>query len=409
MAAAAAHRTRLSPSDRDEIDTFIDNSIQFLVSKKGIGQATKDIQEVKDRMIRQAQSADGLAIKLHRDEPTKYYKLEPSSVLTDYISDAFRRIRQRYSEELAERPDASDDLFGEGMPLKGGLTGTIGSRRLAKKNVLRKSIEPMADFDVDELFGEGMYAKARKGGVVSGGGFGSRSPVVHKQKEALAVARAMDPNRDQPSLASRGVGMRIPRAGGMLTGGGMERVVGGARRMYGGMLTGGMDPPIPPRRAQEMAGGPRMPEPPELADVLPPPPPPPLQQAAAAAQARARARTPRRVRGGMAGGMSTGGMSTGGAVSGGMVSGGEMEGAGFLEDFGRGFMMPFKAVSGIAKPFLPAVAQAGLSAIGLGKPKPKRQVSQRMKQRAEMVRRVMKERGCSLGEASRIVKEEGMF
>jgi hypothetical protein len=53
-----------------------------------------------------------------------------------------------------------------------------------------------------------------------------------------------------------------------------------------------------------------------------------------------------------------------------------------------------------------AAVNAGLSALGLGKP---RRISARMRERNEVVRHIMMERGVNLPTASRIVKQEGLF
>lgn len=137
----------------------------------------------------------------------------------------------------------------------------------------------------------------------------------------------------------------------------------------------------------------------------------------------------------------------------------ELVGSGFLEDFGRGFLMPFKALSSVAKPILSTVggpvgkiASAGLSAIGLGAgeeememseeememPKNKRTRKKRggamtgggvtgggmtggkkrrrkagandkRKKRGAMISRLMKQEGMSLGQASKYIKENGLM
>ena len=52
------------------------------------------------------------------------------------------------------------------------------------------------------------------------------------------------------------------------------------------------------------------------------------------------------------------------------------------------------------------VVNAGLSALGLGRP---RRISHRQRERNEVVRHIMRERGVNLPTASRIVKQEGLF
>lgn len=141
-----------------------------------------------------------------------------------------------------------------------------------------------------------------------------------------------------------------------------------------------------------------------------------------------------------------------------------LEGKGFWEDFGRGFMSVIKPVASVAKAVLPVVAPGvgtaaalGMNAIGLGKSggekkkkekkgkedpviekllggelimktnkgssmsgggvsgggvsggKKKRKTSDKMKKRGELVRKIMKERGVKLAEASRIIKSEGLM
>jgi hypothetical protein len=53
-----------------------------------------------------------------------------------------------------------------------------------------------------------------------------------------------------------------------------------------------------------------------------------------------------------------------------------------------------------------AAVNAGLSALGLGKP---RRISQKTLERNQVVRHIMMERGVNLPTASRIVKQEGLF
>jgi len=98
----------------------------------------------------------------------------------------------------------------------------------------------------------------------------------------------------------------------------------------------------------------------------------------------------------------------------------EVEGEGFWDDFKSGFMSVVKPVAGIAKSVLPLAGPEGmaasgvLNAIGLGKHK-KRGMGATgagkdgRKRRAEIVKKVMKQRGVSLAEASKIVKNEGLY
>jgi hypothetical protein len=102
-----------------------------------------------------------------------------------------------------------------------------------------------------------------------------------------------------------------------------------------------------------------------------------------------------------------------------------IKGAGFFDDFQKGFMSVIRPVAGVAKSFLPPVAQMGLSAIGLGmgggsdsedevavvggrKKRAKAGPSDARRRRGAMVSKLMKEKGMSLGEASKYIKEHGM-
>jgi len=139
----------------------------------------------------------------------------------------------------------------------------------------------------------------------------------------------------------------------------------------------------------------------------------------------------------------------------------DLVGSGFFEDFGRGFMSVIKPVVGVAKHALPfiapgigSVAKAGLEAVGFGKTGGaglpddlayteavemdrtrsggamcrqgtemkgrhsrkggamtggKRQQSEKMKKRNELVRKLMRTEGMSLPEASRYIKEHNLM
>jgi hypothetical protein len=128
----------------------------------------------------------------------------------------------------------------------------------------------------------------------------------------------------------------------------------------------------------------------------------------------------------------------------------ELVGSGFFQDFARGFMMPFKAISSIAKPVLgliphPAaqVAKVGLDLAGLGKaseeakeveermedeeevadtgavdenvggmkakPKKKRTISDKMRKRAMLVKKLMKDEKMSLAQASKAIKDRQLM
>jgi hypothetical protein len=78
-----------------------------------------------------------------------------------------------------------------------------------------------------------------------------------------------------------------------------------------------------------------------------------------------------------------------------------------VADFAKPLLKPAaSAVANFVVPGSGAAVNAGLSALGLGKP---RTISQRTRDRNEIVRYVMKERSVPLGVASRIVKQEGLF
>lgn len=107
-----------------------------------------------------------------------------------------------------------------------------------------------------------------------------------------------------------------------------------------------------------------------------------------------------------------------------------IEGAGFWDDFKSGFMSVVKPVASIAKPFLAAAGPygaagaAGLSALGLGKmgesdseeevevvggrrKRAKAGPNDARRRRGQMVSKLMREKGMSLGEASKYIKEHG--
>lgn len=107
-----------------------------------------------------------------------------------------------------------------------------------------------------------------------------------------------------------------------------------------------------------------------------------------------------------------------------------IQGAGFWDDFKSGFMSVVKPVASIAKPFLSmagpygAAGAAGLSALGLGKmgdsdsedevevvggrrTRAKAGPNDARRRRGAMVSKLMKEKGMSLGEASKYIKEHG--
>lgn len=108
-----------------------------------------------------------------------------------------------------------------------------------------------------------------------------------------------------------------------------------------------------------------------------------------------------------------------------------IKGAGFFDDFQKGFMSVIRPIASIAKPLLPmagpygTAASMGLSALGLGKAgesdsedevavvggrkkRAKAGPSDARRARGAMVSKLMKEKGMSLGEASKYIKEHGM-
>ena len=100
------------------------------------------------------------------------------------------------------------------------------------------------------------------------------------------------------------------------------------------------------------------------------------------------------------------------------------KGAGFWQDFGKGFKQGFKETAKIAAPVLgvasifqpelaPLAAATGVASKAMGNgrkrmtlPKSghKREVA-----RGDIVAAIMRQRGVGLGEASRIVKQEGLY
>jgi len=116
----------------------------------------------------------------------------------------------------------------------------------------------------------------------------------------------------------------------------------------------------------------------------------------------------------------------GGAMTGGMDSDSDVEGAGFWDDFKSGFNSVVAPVASIAKPLLSLAgpegmaASAGLSALGYGRRR--RGGAQTggastggastgggdaRKRRGQMVSRLMREKGMTLGQASKYIKENG--
>ena len=105
----------------------------------------------------------------------------------------------------------------------------------------------------------------------------------------------------------------------------------------------------------------------------------------------------------------------------------DIKGAGFFDDFQKGFMSVIRPLASIAKPFLPlagpygAAGAAGLSALGLGRGRgddmvetvggrrrrAKASPTDGRRARGAMVSQLMRERGMTLGQASKFIKEQG--
>lgn len=118
----------------------------------------------------------------------------------------------------------------------------------------------------------------------------------------------------------------------------------------------------------------------------------------------------------------------GGAMTGGAMTGGALTGAGFFQDFARGFKKALGAIGSVASKVAPVLgAVPGLEelapiagavgAVGKAVGGRKRVVKRRRKSKATgarakrnaLVRKIMRERGVSLPQASRIIKEEGLM
>jgi hypothetical protein len=100
------------------------------------------------------------------------------------------------------------------------------------------------------------------------------------------------------------------------------------------------------------------------------------------------------------------------------------KGAGFWQDFGKGFKQGFKETAKIAAPalgvasifqpeLLPLAAATGVAskAMGNGRKRMTLPKSGRKREtaRGDIVAAIMRQRGVGLGEASRIVKQEGLY
>jgi hypothetical protein len=91
-------------------------------------------------------------------------------------------------------------------------------------------------------------------------------------------------------------------------------------------------------------------------------------------------------------------------------------GGSFWDDFKSGFNSVVAPVANVVKKVAPAFGPEGdivakaIDAVGYGRRRrAKAGPNDGRKVRAELVRKVMRERGCSLPEASKIVKSEGLY
>jgi hypothetical protein len=114
----------------------------------------------------------------------------------------------------------------------------------------------------------------------------------------------------------------------------------------------------------------------------------------------------------------------------------DLVGAGFFKDFGKGFVDGLKMVAKVAKPVLSLVphpaaqaASKALGAVGLGKGKKllgrtqmkeedleggrkhraKAGAGDKRKRRGQLISKLMKEKGMSLGEASKHIKQHNLI
>lgn len=76
----------------------------------------------------------------------------------------------------------------------------------------------------------------------------------------------------------------------------------------------------------------------------------------------------------------------------------DLEGGSFWDDFKEGFDYVMKPATSVAKAFIPGASPV-LGLLGYGK----------RQKRNELVRKIMRERGVSLGEASKIIKQEKLM
>lgn len=250
-----------------------------------------------------------------------------------------------------------------------------------------------------DAYGE-MPPRRRRGGAGTDQyNMGLRDPLVHQIKGQLADERAMT-GRGTTAAQYRQLqnASHAHMKGGRMTGGevmGMGAMTGG--RAVGGAMTGGR--PQLAGGAPSVSGGEGM-------------------------------YTERQLKGlarAIGGGKALGRTHTK------MLS--AIKGAGFFDDFQRGFMSVIRPVASVAKPLLSlagpygTAASMGLSALGLGKGEGSesdeddeeamvRGVGGRKKRksagpndarrkRGQMVSKLMREKGMSLGEASRYIKEHG--
>lgn len=99
----------------------------------------------------------------------------------------------------------------------------------------------------------------------------------------------------------------------------------------------------------------------------------------------------------------------------------QLVGSGFWSDFGKGFVDGLKMVGSVAKPVLSVIphpaaqaASVGLNLAGLGmsggkKRRARASTGDKRKQRGAMISKLMKEKGMSLGEASKYIKANNLI
>ena len=300
-------------------------------------------------------------------------------------------------------------------------------------------------YDSDSDMERGVGGRRRRGGAVAGAGRGQRDPMVHMMKHQMAVERAMGDGRSpaqhhramQKSTHKHMMGHGVAGAGfisdlGIPIISNLAGAIGlGRKGRKGGAYAGagGMDneyyyhsPPF--AHGGAMTGGGF------ISDLGIPV----VSQLAGAIGLGRKGRKGGAMTGGMMLGQDGHGVYHGGAYAGagtkkgqvrrtarrayegGAYAGAGATGAGFWDDFKSGFNSVVAPVASIAKPLLSLagpegrVASTALGALGYGKQK-RRSAGPHdgRRARAQIVKKVMMERGVSLPEASKIVKAEGLY